>query len=726
MRKFPFIKQLDAMDCGPACLKMIAEYYGREFSLDELRERSNITRLGVSMYGISEAAESIGFRTKGMKINYESLKEKAPLPCIVHWNQNHFVVVYFFKNRVYVSDPSFGRIQYSKEEFLKGFLSNNETGLALFLTPTPDFYEIENKKTKKYSGLTFLFSYLRGHTKFFIQLFFGLIAGSIILLITPFLTQAMVDFGINKQDIGFVYIIFIAQLMLFAGSSAIEIIRSWILLHIGTRVNISIVSDFLTKMLKLPLKIFNSKMMGDILQRIEDHKRIERLLTITSLNTLFSSVNIIIFGIVLLIYDDFIFFVFFAGSIISTLWTFAFLKRRKALDFKRFNQQSLNRGKLVHIIQGIEEIKVSNSAKQKRWEWENIQAKLFKINIKSLSLGQFQHFGSSAVTQFKNIVVSIIAAKAVIDGNITLGAMMAIMFIIGQLNVPIAQILNFVLTFQDAKIGLERISEIHIKKDEEDLDKRNIRDIPNNRDIILEGVSFSYDGSKLNYVLKNLDLVIPSGKVTAIIGISGSGKTTLMKLLLKFYEPQKGQISLGNINFNDLHSGKWREKCGVVFQDGYLFSDTIAKNISLGRMNVDYKKVEESLKIANIYEFVNKRLPSKYMTKIGEEGLKLSQGQSQRILLARAVYKDPEYLFLDEATSSLDANSEKEIMKNLNDFFVGKTVVIIAHRLSTVKNADKIVVLDKGRLVEEGTHDELVMIKKHYYKLVKNQLELGK
>ena len=678
------------------------------------------------MLGISEAAESIGFRTTGVKISYERLKKEVLLPCIVYWNQNHFVVIYLIKNKIYIADPSFGRVQYSKEEFLKGFLADGKIGFALFLTPTPKFYELEDEEVKKHSSLLFLFSYLKTYTKFFIQLFLGIIAGSIILLITPFLTQAMVDFGINQQNIGFIYVIFVGQLMLFVGSSSIEIIRSWVLLHIGTRVNISIISDFLMKLLKLPLTFFNSKMMGDILQLIEDHNRIEKLLTSTSLNMLFSFFNIIIFGIVLLIYDHFIFAVFFMGSTISTLWAFIFLKKRKILDFKRFNQESLNKGKLIHLLRGIEEIKISNGEKQKRWEWESIQAKLFRLNISSLSLAQFQQIGSSLITQFKNIVISIIAAKAVIDGNITLGAMMAIMFIIGQLNSPIAQILNFILTLQDAKIGLERINEIHKKRDEEPLDKRRIRNIPDNMNIILKDVRFSYDGSKSNWVLKNLNFAISAGKITAIVGASGSGKTTLMKLLLKFYEPQKGEISLGNINFANLYSSNWREKCGVVLQDGYLFSDTIAKNIALGKMDIDYNKVKDALRIANIDEFMNENLPLGYGTKIGEDGLKLSTGQTQRLLLARAVYKDPEYLFLDEATSSLDANSERKIMENLNEFFKGRTVVIIAHRLSTVKNAANLVVLDKGRIVEEGTHDELVKKKNHYYNLVKDQLELGK
>ncbi len=727
MKMFPCVKQYDAVDCGPACLKMIAEYYGKNYSLDKLRDRSNITRLGVSMFGISEGAESIGFRTTGVRINFKSLKNEAVLPCIVHWNQNHFVVVYKIKkDKVYVADPAFGRVKYTEEEFMKGFSVNNDLGLALLLTPTRKFYKMEDETGKKSSGLSFILSYLKPYKKYLFQLFLGMSAGSIILFVSPFLNQALVDIGVNQQNIGFVYIIFFAELMLFLGNSFTDVIRSWILLHIGTRINISMISDFLMKLLKLPMKFFNSKMMGDILQRIEDHHRIERLLTASTLTTLFSFFNIIVLSIVLLIYNIYIFIIFIIGSIISTLWVIIFLRKRKVLDFKMFNQYSLNRGKLIHIIEGIEEIKISNSDKQKRWEWESIQAKLFKINIKSLSLSQIQHVGSSLITQLKNIIISIVAAKAVIDGNITLGAMLAITFIIGQLQGPIDQILSFILTLQDAKIGIERISEIHNKEDEEDYKKKKIMEIEENKDIILKDVSFSYEGSDKRFVLKDLNLVIPAGKITAIVGVSGSGKTTLVKLLLKFFIPQRGNIVLGDTDFEDLHSGRWREKCGVVMQNGYIFSDSIAKNISLGQFEIDYKRLEEALKISCIKDFVEQELPLGYMTKIGEEGLSLSQGQTQRLLLSRAVYKEPSYIFLDEATSSLDANNEKKIMENLDKFFKGRTVIIVAHRLSTVKNADKIVVLDKGMIIEEGTHKELTEKKGEYYNLIKNQLELGK
>jgi ATP-binding cassette subfamily B protein len=725
-KKFPFFKQLDSADCGPACLKMISKFYGKDHSLDDLRQLSHTTRLGVSMLGIIEAAQNIGFRTEGVRISFGALKKDGNLPCIVYWGQNHFVVLYFIKKKIYVADPSVGKIKYSKEEFLRGFVTHDEAGFLLFLRPTPKFFELLSKEEKKFSDLIILFSYLRKYSRFFLQLFLGVIGATAMLLISPFLMQALVDNGIANKSIGFVYLIFMAQVILFIGSSSIEMVRGWILLHIGTRVNISIVSDFLMKLLRLPVTFFNSKLMGDILQRIEDNNRIEKALTSTVVDLLFSFLNIFIFGFVLLSYSILIFAIFIAGSTISTLCTLILLNRRKLLDIRRFNQQSLSRGKLIHIIEGIEDIKASNSDQQQRWEWEGIQARLFRINIKSLGLAQVQQFGSSAITQVKNIVISIFAAKAVIAGNITLGAMMAIMFIIGQLNMPIVQLLNSILVLQDAKIGFERINEIYSKKDEDALDGKKLIDIPDNSDIILKGVSFSYDRSSYNLIIRDLSLTISGGKVTAIIGASGSGKTTLMKLLLKFYKPQEGTISLGDIDLADFDSSSWRERCGVVFQDGYLFSDTIAGNITLGKPDSDYDKIRNALRIADIYEFVNEFLPMKYLTKIGEGGLKLSTGQSQRILLARAIYKDPAYLFLDEATSYLDGNSEKKIMDNLTNFFKGKTVLIIAHRLSTVKNADKIAVLNKGRIIEEGTHEGLVKESKYYYNLIKNQLELGK
>ncbi len=741
MKRFPFDRQYDAVDCGPASLRMICKWYGKDVPLYVLRERSSINRTGVSLLGISEAAESVGFRTTGVRLDFEALREEAPLPCIIHWNQNHFVVVYKIKKDiVYVADPSFGKVKYSREEFMKGFSTDGETGIALILTPTERFYETDEKERVKKSGFWFVFSYLKPYWKYIVQLFLGMSAGSLILFISPFLNQALVDVGINGHNMSFVYIIFFAELMLFAGSSFTQIIRSWILLHVGTRINISMISDFLMKLLKLPMSFFNSKMIGDILQRIEDHSRVEKLLTASTLTTLFSFFNIIVLSVVLFIYNIYIFLIFLTGSIISTVWVIVFLKKRRVLDFKMFNQMSLNRGKLIHLIEGIEEIKISSSDKQKRWEWESIQAKVFKIRIKSLSLSQMQQVGSQLITQLKNIIISIVAAKAVIDGGISLGAMLAITFIIGQLQGPMEQIIGFLLTLQDAKIGLERIAEIHEREEEEDY-KKEKRKIPEGGgDIVLRDLWFSYDtNAKIKdekdkeeddgferFVLKDLNLLIPKGKVTAIVGVSGSGKTTLIKLLLKFFKPQKGNIYLNDMSFDEIHSGEWRKRIGVVMQNGYIFSDTIAKNISLGDMKTDYEKVERAIKIACIDKFVMEELPLKYLTKIGEEGLSLSEGQKQRILLSRAIYKEPEYLFLDEATSSLDAENERDIMENLNEFFKGRTVVIVAHRLSTVKNADKIVVLSGGKIVEEGNHNELIKKKGKYYNLVKNQLELGK
>jgi ATP-binding cassette subfamily B protein len=726
MKKFPFTKQMDSADCGPACLKMIAEHYGKIFSLDNLRDKARISKLGVSMLGISEAAEQIGCRTTGVKIDFAALNDNAPLPCIVHWNQNHFVVVYKIQNnKVYVADPAYGLVIYSADEFLKGFLADQQTGLALFLTPTPKFYQQEGKEKKRQSQFSFLYSYLKAYRGYFIQLFIGMLAGSAILVIAPLLSQALVDQGIIQQNLGFVYVILIAQLMLFLGNSFIQLIRSWILLHVGTRINISIISDFLMKLLKLPMSFFNTKMMGDILQRVEDHERIKRLLTVSTLMMIFSFFNIFLLGALLFVYNRIIFAVFAISSIVSTLWIMIFLKKRKELDFKMFNQQSLNRGKLIHIIEGIEEIKNSNSDKQKRWEWENIQAKLFKINVKSLSVDQFQSAGSSLIIQLEYILISILAARAVIYGEITLGVMMAITFIVGQLNAPLQNILSFILIFQDAKIGLERINEIHQKEEEDASEKISVMDAPAGEEIVIKDLCFSYSGSQYNLVLKNLNLVIPAKKITAIVGASGSGKTTLMKLLLKYFCPIKGQIFLGQTNFENIHSGNWRNRCGVVLQDGYIFSDTIANNVALGELVVDFDKLERSLRLACIDDFVFTELPLKHLTKIGEEGLGLSRGQVQRLLLARAIYKQPAYIFLDEATSSLDADLEKRIMDNLTDFFRGKTVVIIAHRLSTVKNADKIIVLDQGRITEEGTHQALVEKRQRYYHLIKNQLELG-
>jgi ATP-binding cassette subfamily B protein len=729
MQRFPFVKQLDAMDCGPTALCMIAKYYGKTYTQQTLRERCFITREGVSMLGTSDAAESIGMRTMGVRISYEQLTEEVLLPCIAHWKQNHFIVVYKIKNdKVYVADPAHGLVKYTKEEFLSGWASTKKEGkvqgLCLLLEPTPDFYKEDDEKLNK-SSFRFLFSYLRPYKKFLLQLLVGMVVGSLLQLVFPFLTQSIVDYGINNRDIDFVTLILVAQLALFFGRTSVEFIRNWILLHISTRVNISLISDFLIKLMKLPIGFFDTKMIGDLLQRINDHRRIESFLTTSTLNILFSMINMIIFGIVLAVYDMTIFYLFLVGSFLYFIWIYLFMKKRRELDFKRFAQLSDNQSNLIQVITGMQEIKLNNCEKQKRWEWERIQAKLFKVNVKSLSLSQYQQIGSVFINQTKNILISFYAAKLVITGDMTLGMMLAVQYIIGQLNSPIDQLINFMHTTQDAKISLERLGEVHQKKDEEEPDEEKVSTLPQNKSVTISGLYFQYEGPHSEFVLKDVDLYIPESKVTAIVGVSGSGKTTLVKLMLAFYPPTKGDIKIGDIDIANISNRLWRQKTGVVMQDGFIFSDTIARNIAVSDEIVDKKRLLDSARIANIQEFIDS-LPLGYNTKIGQEGHGLSQGQKQRILIARAAYTNPEYLFFDEATNALDANNERAIMENLEEFFKGRTVVVVAHRLSTVKNADQIVVLDKGKIVEKGTHQELTALKGAYYNLVKNQLELGK
>lgn len=730
---FPFYKQLDAMDCGPSCLRMIAKYYGKTYSLQTLRDKSYITREGVSMLGISDAAETIGFRSMGVRISFEQLMNEAPLPCIAHWKQNHFIVVYKISKKrngdviVHVSDPARGLIKFTKEEFMKGWANTKEggeeKGLCLLLETTPDFYTAEDEKLNK-SGFKFLFSYLRPFKKIIIQLFLGLLIGSLLQLIFPFLTQSIVDKGINTQDLNFVTLIIIAQLVLIFSRTIVEFIRSWILLHVGTRVNISLISDFLIKLMKLPVAFFDTKMIGDLIQRIGDHKRIESFLTSSTLNILFSFITLVIFGIVLLIYNVNVFIIFLIGSTLYTLWVYMFMKKRRELDNRRFAQLSDNQSNVIQLITGMQEIKLNNCEKQKRWEWEIIQAKLFKVNMASLSLNQYQQAGGVFINEVKNVIITFIVAKAVINGNMTLGMMLAVQYIIGQLNSPINQMISFLQSTQDAKISLERLGEIHSKENEESEEHPKVDILPENKEIDVDNVFFQYEGPHSPFVLDNVNLNIPEKKVTAIVGTSGSGKTTLIKLLLGFYNPTKGKITLGDLYLDNVSNHVWRDKCGVVMQDGFIFSDSITNNIAVSSEIPDKKKILNAVKVANIQEFIES-LPLGYNTKIGQNGVGLSQGQKQRILIARAVYKNPEFLFFDEATNALDANNERVIMENLEHFFRGRTVVVVAHRLSTVKNADQIVVLEKGKIVEKGTHVELSKMKGAYFELVKNQLELG-
>lgn len=730
---FPSFRQLDAMDCGPTCLRMIAKYYGRSFSVQYLREKSFITRLGVSMLGISDAAESIGFRTNGVKITLQQLVEEKPLPCILHWNQNHFVVCYAIKKKknddyeIKISDPAGEKYTLNKSEFLRCWISSHsggeDTGTALLLEPTPDFY-IQEGGLENTKSISYFFRYLNPYRSQIIQLIIGLLIGSVLSLILPFLTQAVVDQGIGNNNLSFVTLVLIAQLVLFVTQLSVEFIRNWITLHVNSRISISLISDFLSKLMKLPLRFFDTKNVGDIMQRIGDNERIKSFLTGSTLTTLFSFVNFIIFAVILTYYNLTILGVFVLGNTLYVSWILLFLRYRRKLDMARFSQASAEQSNLVQIVTGMQEIKLNNCEKQQRWKWERIQVKLFKINIRGLALGQYQQLGSVFFSQTTSLFISYIAARSVIEGNMTLGMMMSVSYIIGQLSGPIGQIIGFVQAAQDAKISLERLNEIHNKEDEEQTIESKINELPIDKTLYIKDLYFSYDGADRDYVLDGINLSIPENKITAIVGASGSGKTTLIKLLLAFYQPNKGKIRIQDIAIDDINPHLWRQKSGAVMQDGFIFSDTIANNIAVGEDIIDRKKLLHAVEVANIKEFIES-LPLKYNTKIGMEGNGISQGQKQRLLIARAVYKNPDFLFFDEATNALDANNEKIILDNLDNFYKGKTVVIVAHRLSTVQNADNIVVMDKGQIIEKGTHKELTEKKGAYYTLVKNQLELG-
>lgn len=727
---FPFYMQMDAKDCGPSCLRMIAKHYGKSYNLQTLRERAYITREGVSLMGVSDAAESIGFRTLGVQLNLEQLTKEAPLPCIVHWKHRHFVVVYGMsqrKNKIKVADPGHGLIEYSFEEFLRAWTGTtdrmNARGVALLLEPTPEFFNRDDEKINRV-GFAYLYRYIRPQRKLLFQLFLGLFIASLLQLIFPFLTQAIVDKGIVFQDLSFIYLVLIAQLVLMASRTSVEFIRNWILLHLTTRINISLISGFLIKLMKLPIGFFDTKLIGDIMQRIDDHGRIQRFLTGPSLAIIYGMINVVVFGVVLALYQVSILLVFLAGSLVYFTWIYIFLRKRRDLDFRRFEQLSDNQNSLYQLITGMQEIKLNNCEKQKRWRWENIQARLFRINARSLALNQYQQVGGLFFNETKNILITFLSASAVLKGDMTLGMMVAVQYIIGQLNGPIDQMIGFIQSAQDARISLERLGEIHLKEDEESRTDHQVSMLPEKKDIFISDLSFQYEGPHSPFALKDVNIHLPYGKVTAIVGSSGSGKTTLVKLLLGFFPPTKGEVKIGEIRLSNINPHVWRKICGAVMQDGFIFSDTIAENVAPGVDDKDRKKLFEAVKMANIQEFVE-NLPLGYNTIIGQEGSGLSQGQKQRILIARAIYKDPELLFFDEATNALDAENEMIIMKNLGQFYQGKTVVIVAHRLSTVKNADHIIVLDKGKIVESGRHEDLVTLQGHYYKLVKNQLELG-
>ena len=725
---FPFVKQPDAMDCGPACLKMVAEFYKMSFSLESLRKKCYITREGVSFLGLSEAADSLGFRTIGVKIPFEILNENVPLPCIVHWRQRHFIVVYKIKDdKLWVADPAAGLIKFSREEFISAWASTvvdgKPSGLVLIIEPTPSLYENENEREKS-TGFKFLFKYFRLYRKYLYQLVLGLILGSCIQLVIPFLTQSIIDIGLNNNDIGFIYLILFAQLALVFGRMSVEFIRGWLLLHIGSRVNVAVISGFLQKLMSLPVAFFDTKLTGDILQRIEDNNRIEEFLTSASLNILFSFFNLVVFGVVLAIFSIKILALFLTGSLLYIGWVSIFMKSRARLDHQRFKQMSVSGNKLINIVNGMQEIKLTQSELSMRWDWERLQATLFGLKVKGLSIIQYQSAGATFINEITNVLITVVAATAVLKGNMTLGMMLAVQFIIGQLNVPVSQIIGFFRMSQDAKMSLDRLSEVHHLEEEEPDPELKVRKLPDKKDIYINGLSYQYEGPRSPFALKDVDLFIEENKITAIVGTSGSGKTTLLKMLLGFYHPVTGEILVGDTRLSNLSLKIWRERVGAVMQDGFLFPDTIAANIAPGAEEINEERMIKAVDISNIKGFIES-LPLGYNTKIGANGHGLSEGQKQRLLIARVIYKNPDIIIFDEATNSLDANNEKVIVENLTEFFEGKTVIVVAHRLSTVRDADKIVVLDSGRIIETGTHESLIQKKGAYYNLVKNQLELG-
>ncbi len=728
MDRFRVVRQHDGMQCGVACMAMICRHYDKGLSISWLESLCHASREGVSLKALHDLSIELGMDSVAGKVSLDDLYE-VPLPCILHWNQNHFVVLYKISDRhtrFWIADPGKGKYRCDIKEMKQHWISTEsngvEKGIAMFLEPNDRFGSIREGKPERRS-FRFMMGYLRQYKRYFFQIFCGLLLGCLLQLIMPFLTQSIVDIGIRHKDIGFIWLVLLGELMIVVGRTATDFIRRWLLLHISMRINISLVSDFFIKLLKLPMSFFDTKLMGDLLQRIGDHSRVQNFLTGQTLNIIFSFLSFIIFGIVLLVYNRLIFLVFTICSVGYGGWIAMFLSRRKVLDYELFEQQAKNQNRTYQFITSMQEIKLQDCERRRRWEWEDTQADLFAVQMKSLKLQQTQEAGSIFINEVKNILITVLAATAVINGEMTLGEMLAVQYIIGQLNSPVSQFMQFIYSLQDVRISLERINEIHEGRNEE-TQENQATEFASEKSIAMDNIDFKYDPHALKKTLVGISFDIPEGKVTAIVGASGSGKTTLIKLMLGYYPVMSGSISIAGRNINEYNLKWWRRHCGVVMQDGVIFSESIARNIAVDDNEIDPERLREAARIACIDDYVMS-LPLKYDTKIGRDGVGLSQGQKQRILIARAVYRNPDFIFLDEATNALDARNERAIVENLDVFYRGRTVVVVAHRLSTVRNADRIIVLDGGRVVETGNHDSLIERKGAYYNLVKNQLELG-
>lgn len=726
---FPLDRQLDMMDCGPASLKMVAKYYGKYYSLQYLRDLCGNTREGVSLTGVSHGAESIGLRTLAAHCTTKDLIEKVPLPIIIHWNNSHFVVLYKIRERhkgtakFYIADPAKGYVSYIQEDFENKWVKQNEnkaTGIALILEPQADFKQRQaGEKAERGRHLENIVGYFLPYKKSFAYL------GIVMLLITamqavlPFISKAVIDVGIQTQDVSFINIVLVANLALIISITLSSAVRDWILQHMSSRVNIALISDYLIKLMKLPVSFFENKMLGDILQRANDHERIRSFIMNNSLNLIFSTLTFFIFSLILLIYNTTIFYIFIIGSTLYVLWVMGFLKLRRKLDWDYFELTAKNQSYWVETIGGIQDIKINNYEQAKRWKWEGIQARLFKVNLRMLGINNIQNLGASFIDSVKNLLITFFCAKAVIAGEITFGVMISTQFIIGMLNGPVQQLISFMVSFQFAQISFQRLNEVQLLKDEDEDTGSNDMELTGGKDIVMKGVCFQYNVVS-PLILKNINLVIPQGKITAIVGDSGSGKSTLLKLLLRLYKVSYGEILIGGMNINNIGLRQWRNKCGAVMQDGKIFNDTIINNIILDDEKPDNERLRKAVSAANI-DYEIEQLPLGYQTKMGENGRGLSGGQKQRVLIARALYKNPDILFFDEATNALDTINEQKITAALDEVFHGKTVIVVAHRLSTIRKADQIVVMRDGQIVEVGSHDSLVQRKGRYYQLVESQ-----